>query len=542
MPTIYDRIKQDHDEARALIRQIEDTTDRAAKTRQDLFDRFKLDLWSHNKIEEATFYSKLEQKGDKKESLEAKNEHHMVNSMLEELDTMPKDNVEWGQKFHALAELLEHHMDEEEDEFFELARKDLTEEEAEDLGERFDSPQESRDAGPQTGRLTHPSTPLPAHGLPCQRMGGPCRPTEQNRKLFLFRIVSVQGMWKLCPETCGRIPAMERESSMKTMRFLIAGAAALALAACGKGGEAGRDLSEADSDYQSVLLEQLIDAQPGDVIEIPAGVYRFDRSLSLNVDGVTIRGAGMDETILNFQDQVAGAEGLIVTANDFTLENLAIEDTIGDGLKVNGGENIIIRGVRVEWTNGYSTDNGAYGIYPVQTTNVLVENAVAIGASDAGIYVGQSRNVVVRDSRAEYNVAGIEIENCIGADVYRNVATNNTGGILVFNMPNLPQPGYHTRVYDNDVFSNNTENFGHAGTPVASVPAGRASSSIPTTRSRSSTTGFPTTRRPTSSSPASTRPVIPNPPPRPISTPIRRRSGSTTTPMRAAATHPTGWT
>jgi len=259
---------------------------------------------------------------------------------------------------------------------------------------------------------------------------------------------------------------------MKTIRFLIVGAAALALGACGGGGQEGRDLSEADTDYQTVLLERLIDAQPGDVIEIPAGVYSFDRSLSLNVDGVTIRGAGMDETILSFQDQIAGAEGLIVTADDFTLEDLAIEDTSGDGLKVNGGENIIIRGVRVEWTDGYSTDNGAYGIYPVQTTNVLVENTVAIGASDAGIYVGQSRNVVVRNSRAEYNVAGIEIENCIGADVYGNVATNNTGGILVFNMPNLPQPGYHTRVYDNEVFANNTENFGHEGTPVASVPAG----------------------------------------------------------------------
>jgi parallel beta-helix repeat protein len=259
---------------------------------------------------------------------------------------------------------------------------------------------------------------------------------------------------------------------MTMLRIMIAGAAALALGACGNGGQEARDVSGADSDYQSVLLEQLIDARPGDVIEIPAGVYSFDRSLSLNVDGVTIRGAGMDETILNFQDQVAGAEGLIVTADNFTLENLAIEDTIGDGLKVNGGENIIIRGVRVEWTNGYSTDNGAYGIYPVQTTNVLVENTVAIGASDAGIYVGQSRNVIVRNNRAEYNVAGIEIENCIGADVYGNTATNNTGGILVFNMPNLPQPGYHTRVYDNDVFANNTENFGHAGTPVASVPAG----------------------------------------------------------------------
>ena len=145
------------------------------------------------------------------------------------------------------------------------------------------------------------------------------------------------------------------------MRLVMVGALALVLGACGNG-DSGRDVSGADREYQTVLLEQLIDAQPGDIIEIPAGVYSFDRSLSLNVDGVTIRGAGMDQTILNFQNQVAGAEGLIVTANDFTLEDLAIEDTIGDGLKVNGGENIIIRGVRVEWTNGYSTDNGAYGI------------------------------------------------------------------------------------------------------------------------------------------------------------------------------------
>ncbi|MBO6729241.1 MAG: right-handed parallel beta-helix repeat-containing protein [Maricaulis sp.] len=255
-------------------------------------------------------------------------------------------------------------------------------------------------------------------------------------------------------------------------RFLLTGAMALALAACGNSGQDARDVSSADASYQDVLLEQLIDAQPGDVIEIPAGVYHFTSSLMLTVDGVTIRGAGMDETILNFQGQLAGAEGLLVTANDFTLENLAIEDTSGDALKVNGGTNVVIRGVRVEWTNGYSTDNGAYGIYPVQSENVLVEDTVAIGASDAGIYVGQSRNVTVRNSRAEYNVAGIEIENCIGADVYGNTAKNNTGGILVFNMPNLPQPGYQTRVYDNDVFENNTENFGHAGTPVASVPAG----------------------------------------------------------------------
>ena len=258
------------------------------------------------------------------------------------------------------------------------------------------------------------------------------------------------------------------------MRLLAIGsslALSLVLAACGGGGER-RDLSGADTGFQTTLMEQLIDAQPGDVIEIPAGVFSFDRSLSLTVDGVTIRGAGMDETILSFANQTSGAEGLLVTASDFTLEDLAIEDTRGDALKINEGENIIIRRVRTEWTNGPDTDNGAYGIYPVQTTNTLVEGVVAIGASDAGIYVGQSRNVIVRDSRAEFNVAGIEIENTIGADVYNNVATSNTGGILVFNMPNLPQPGYGTRVYDNQVFENNTRNFGHPGTPVASVPAG----------------------------------------------------------------------
>jgi len=228
----------------------------------------------------------------------------------------------------------------------------------------------------------------------------------------------------------------------------------------------------ASTEFQKVLIERLLDAKPGDVIEIPAGRHAFDRSLTLRVNGVTIRGAGMDKTILTFKDQKAGAEGLLVNAGDFTLENLAIEDTKGDGLKINEGANITIRGVRVEWTGGPKTTNGAYGIYPVQTTNVLIEDSVAIGASDAGIYVGQSKNVVVRRNRAERNVAGIEIENTIGADVYENTATQNTGGILVFNMPNLPQPGHTTRVYKNKVFENNTDNFAAKGAAVASVPAG----------------------------------------------------------------------
>jgi len=248
------------------------------------------------------------------------------------------------------------------------------------------------------------------------------------------------------------------------------------LAGCHKteqGANQGAQSSVADdAAFQKNLQEQLLDAKPGSVIEIPAGKHHLTSGLTLRVNGVTIRGAGKDKTILSFKDQTAGPEGMLVYANDFVLEGLTIEDSKGDGLKLNDGENLTIRDVRVQWTDGPKLTNGAYGIYPVKSKNILIENCEAIGASDAGIYVGQSHNVVVRNSRAHENVAGIEIENTVGADVYDNEATNNTGGILVFNMPNLSQNGTSTRVYHNKIYANNLGNFAARGTAVASVPAG----------------------------------------------------------------------
>jgi len=254
------------------------------------------------------------------------------------------------------------------------------------------------------------------------------------------------------------------------IRLCLIVAVAILGAACGRDAQVEQTADAAA--FQKDLQTRLIQAKPGDVIVVPAGVHVISRGLSLNVSGVTLRGEGMDKSILSFRGQVQGAEGLLVNASDFTIEDLAIEDTPGDGLKVNEGRNIVIRRVRTEWTGGPDEENGAYGIYPVQADNVLIEECVAIGASDAGIYVGQSRNVVVRNNRAEHNVAGIEIENTFHADVYGNVASANTGGILVFNMPDLPNPGHSTRIFGNTVVANNTENFGAEGTPVASVPAG----------------------------------------------------------------------
>lgn len=254
--------------------------------------------------------------------------------------------------------------------------------------------------------------------------------------------------------------------STKTI-ISIAGVSLL-LAGCGN-----EEIVMPELSFEESLQQQLIQAQPGDVITIPAGIHEITRSLSLNVSGVTIAGAGIDDSVLSFKNQVQGAEGLLVSADDFVLRDLAIEDTIGDALKINESNNVQILRVRTEWTAGPLSTNGAYGIYPVQSSNVLIDESVAIGASDAGIYVGQSSQIIVRNSRAEYNVAGIEIENSTFADVYNNVTTNNTGGILVFDLPNLPvQGGRNTRVYDNRIFANNTDNFAPEGNIVASVPAG----------------------------------------------------------------------
>ncbi len=245
------------------------------------------------------------------------------------------------------------------------------------------------------------------------------------------------------------------------------------LGSCGRQGAApSGGLAPEEAAFQKQLQEQFLDAKPGTVIDIPPGRHPLTRVLTLRANGVTIRGAGAERSILSFKNEISGSGGILVYGSNFTIEGLSIEDTKGDGLRINDADNVIVRGVRVAWSGGPRTTNGAYGIYPVRSRNVLIEDSSSFGASDAGIHVGQSRNVIVRRCQAEQNVAGIEIENTINADVTGNVATGNTGGILVFNMPNLSPPGHSTRIFHNKVFKNNLGNFAAKGAAVAGVPAG----------------------------------------------------------------------
>ena len=224
---------------------------------------------------------------------------------------------------------------------------------------------------------------------------------------------------------------------------------------------------------QEKLQTALIEAQPGDTVHIAAGRYALADGLSLDVDGVTVKGDGPDKTILDFTAQKVAGEGLLITSDNVVVRDLGIENAAGNGVKSKGSDGIALVNLKVEWTGGPKSTNGAYGLYPVSSKNVLIDRSVVKGASDAGIYVGQSQNIIVRGSRAEMNVAGIEIENSYDADVVANTATNNAGGILVFDLPDLPQQGgRNVKLTNNQVIANNHVNFAAPGNIVAGVPSG----------------------------------------------------------------------
>jgi parallel beta-helix repeat protein len=226
-------------------------------------------------------------------------------------------------------------------------------------------------------------------------------------------------------------------------------------------------------DSQEEIQEALIDLEPGDVLTLKSGEYFFEDGISLDVDDVIFEGSGINETILNFGSQVSGAQGLLVTSNGVTIRDFAVLDAKGDAIKVIGADGINMVRLRTEWQGGPKETNGAYGFYPVESKNVLIDGCVAIGASDAGIYVGQSQHIIVKNSIAQYNVAGIEIENSFYADVFDNIASHNTGGILIFDLPDLPQQGgHHVRVFRNKAINNDTDNFAPEGNIVGEVPRG----------------------------------------------------------------------
>jgi hypothetical protein len=131
-------LKQDHDKVKKMLDQLDSTTERGVKTREELFTKLKRELEIHEAIEEEIFYPALKDHPKTKEiTLEAYEEHHVVDTVMAEIEAVPFDDETWGAKLTVMKENLEHHIDEEEGEMFDQARQVFDEDELEDLGERM---------------------------------------------------------------------------------------------------------------------------------------------------------------------------------------------------------------------------------------------------------------------------------------------------------------------------------------------------------------------------------------------------------------------
>jgi parallel beta-helix repeat protein len=233
-------------------------------------------------------------------------------------------------------------------------------------------------------------------------------------------------------------------------------------------------IAPSSNDHEAIQTV-MINAQSGDVIGLRPGTYRITRELNLTgIADVTLKGMGdtRDEVIIDFADQTEGDDGITVTAGGFTIENLWIKNSPGNGV-VAHSEDSTFRNIKVSWDAGSVTGNGFYAVYPNDCKRTVIEDVEVTGASDAGLYVGSCEYAIVRRNKVHANVAGIELENSTSADVYDNEVYDNSAGILALLLPNQPRKE-NTRILfrNNEVRDNNRPNFATAGTVVASVPTG----------------------------------------------------------------------
>ncbi len=205
-------------------------------------------------------------------------------------------------------------------------------------------------------------------------------------------------------------------------------------------------------------------AQPGDTVRVMPGVY--NEEVLVSTESLTLEGVVQGDERATLDGQGQKANGVVGVGDYFTIRGFKIIHYTSNGAQIQGVTGGVFRDLITD-------DTGEYGIFPILSTDVLVEKSVTSRVIDTGIYVGQSKQIVVQNNEAFGNVSGIEIENSVDAVVQDNYSHDNTGGILVFLLPGkTAAEGSNTIIRNNRFENNNLANFARPEMTVALVPAG----------------------------------------------------------------------
>lgn len=212
-------------------------------------------------------------------------------------------------------------------------------------------------------------------------------------------------------------------------------------------------------------IQDAVDAaQPGERIRVMPGIYH--ESLAIDVSNLTIEGVTVDGARPVLDGKHLLSDAVTGSGSHLTIQGFDVRAYTANGLMINLGTDLTFRDI-------HCSDSGLYGLYPVEVVGVLIEDCTVTGVRDAGIYVGQSKDIIVRGNDVYGNVTGIEIENSVDALVEDNHVHDNAGGVLVFLLPNNPSKvSLDCVVRGNIIESNNHENFADPEAVVANVPSG----------------------------------------------------------------------
>lgn len=146
--SIFEIIHSDHEDVKRILQRLVDSTRRARKSREEQLESLKGEILPHMHAEESLLYPFLQDESDEPDlALIAMEEHQVARNLLSDVESTSTDDDRWHAKVQVLQEIVRHHIQEEESTIFDKAMELMDEEQAEEMGERFNSLKKEAMAG-----------------------------------------------------------------------------------------------------------------------------------------------------------------------------------------------------------------------------------------------------------------------------------------------------------------------------------------------------------------------------------------------------------